>query len=74
MNCKDNDYDSNKSINLFLLVDAAPQQVKVFLTESLMLHGIPGHVNILQPIAVCQYSNKPSAVLYPFSNKGNLKK
>lgn len=55
-------------------VDAASQQVKMFLTESLMLHGVPGHVNILQPIAVCQYLNKPPMVLYPFSNKGNLKK
>lgn len=61
-------------MHVFFTVDAASQQVKMFLTESLMLHGCPGHVNILQPIAVCQYSNKPSAVLYPFSNKGNLKK
>lgn len=63
-----------KECLLLFLVDATPQQVKMFLTESLMLHGIPGHVNILQPIVVCQYSNKPSMVLYPFSNKGNLKK
>lgn len=61
-------------MRVFFTVDAASQQVKMFLTESLMLHGCPGHVNILQPIAVCQYPNKPSAVLYPFSNKGNLKK
>ncbi|XP_025208058.1 tyrosine-protein kinase Dnt-like [Melanaphis sacchari] len=54
--------------------DAASQQNKMFLAESLMLHGLPGHVNILQPISVCQYSNKPTAILYPFSNKGNLKR
>ncbi|VVC32788.1 Hypothetical protein CINCED_3A012530 [Cinara cedri] len=70
-------YKSNGSQEVFVktvTADAASQQVKIFLTESLMLHGIPGHVNILQPIAVCQYSNKPPTVLYPFSNKGNLKK
>ncbi|XP_050520450.1 tyrosine-protein kinase Dnt-like [Daktulosphaira vitifoliae] len=54
--------------------DAASQQVTIFLSESLMLHGISGHLNILQPIAVCQFADKPPSVLYPFSNKGNLKK
>jgi len=70
---------NNNKIHVILnivpfLVDAAPPQVKMFLTESLMLHGFPGHVNILQPLAVCQYSNKPPTILYPYSNKGNLKK
>ncbi|XP_050423962.1 tyrosine-protein kinase Dnt-like isoform X2 [Adelges cooleyi] len=72
-------YQSKSGVSQEVLVktvtgDAASQQVTMFLTESLMLHGLPGHVNIIQPIAVCQYSNKPPSVLYPFNNKGNLKK
>ncbi|XP_026816955.1 tyrosine-protein kinase Dnt-like [Rhopalosiphum maidis] len=71
---KNNNAGSQEVLVKTVTTDAASQQNKMFLTESLMLHGLPGHVNILQPMAVCQYSNKPTAILYPFSNKGNLKK
>ncbi|XP_076453716.1 tyrosine-protein kinase RYK-like isoform X3 [Babylonia areolata] len=54
---------------------ARPDQVSLFLTESLVLKGM-AHPNVYPLLAACteEDSSNPPMVLYPLTHEGNMKK
>ena len=52
---------------------ARPDQVSLFLTESLVLKGM-AHPNIYPLLGACSDEEGPPMVMYPYTHEGNMKK
>ena len=65
---------SHVTLSLFLFSDQArPDQVSLFLTESLVLKGM-AHPNIYPLLGACSDEEGPPMVMYPYTHEGNMKK
>nr|KAG5690103.1 hypothetical protein BaRGS_010694 [Batillaria attramentaria] len=52
---------------------ARPDQVSLFLTESMMLKGM-AHPNVCTVLGACSDEEGPPLVIYPYTHEGNMKK
>ena len=64
---------SHHYVCVFVSDQARPDQVSLFLTESLVLKGM-AHPNIYPLLGACSDEEGPPMVMYPYTHEGNMKK
>ncbi|KAK7474402.1 hypothetical protein BaRGS_00034356, partial [Batillaria attramentaria] len=60
-------------VTLVQVDQARPDQVSLFLTESMMLKGM-AHPNVCTVLGACSDEEGPPLVIYPYTHEGNMKK